>query len=185
MKEASRRRMTFSNGAEYRVMSAEGKADRIMGFGANVVVPDEACLINKTAWVKTTRMLGDDPDNSIMIVLVNPWDTDNQAYDYSLNPKFDITHIDYKQGIKEGRTTKEFIDERIEEYGGEDTLEFTVLYKSLFPEMSKDALFSGNWFKKAFETKFTLWQEVLKLRKGIMIADKIDDRITSLKLKNN
>lgn len=174
VKEASRRRMTFSNGAEYRVMSAEGTADRIMGFGANVVVVDEGCLVNRTAWIKITRMLGDDPDHAMLIILVNPWDTDNKAYDYSLKPEFDITHIDYKQGIKEGRTTKKFIDEQREDMGGEDSLEFTVLYKSLFPEMSEDALFNSKWLREAFERKFTLWEEVLKLREAISLAKQTD-----------
>ena len=183
MKEASRRRMVFSNGAEYRVMSAEGTADRIMGFGANVIVVDEACLVNRAAWVKITRMLGDDLKNAILIILVNPWDTDNKAYEFSLMPRFDITHIDYKQGMIEGRIDQQFIDERIEEYGGEDTLEFTVLYKSLFPEMSEDALFNSKWFKKAFETKFTLSDEVNKLREGMMIAEKTDNRSIADSLK--
>ena len=175
--ESSRKKMTFNTGPEYRVFSAEGEANRIMGFGANVIIPDEACLINRAAYIKIMRMLGDAPDDAMLIESMNPWDTDNKAYDHSLSDKFDVIHIDYKQAIKEGRVTQKFINEMIEECGGEDTLEFTVLYKSEFPEMSEDALFSSQWFRTAFETKFTLWDEVLKLRESLKEAEGIKSSI--------
>ncbi len=173
IREASRKKMTFNTGPEYRVFSAEGKADRIMGFGANVIVPDEACLINRTAYIKIMRMLGDAPKESMLIELYNPWDIDNKAYDHSIDDKFVRIHIDYKQAIKEGRTDQDHIDEMADECGGYDSLEFTVLYKSQFPEMSEDALFNATWIRKAQDIKFTLWDEVKKLREEIKEADVI------------
>jgi len=183
IKEASRKKMTFNTGPMYRVFSAEGDANRIMGFGGNVIVKDEACLINRTADIKIARMLGDAPDDAMLIELMNPWDTDNKAYEHSLSEKFDVIKIDYKQALREGRVTQEHIDEMADECGGKYTLEFTVLYKSEFPEMSEDALFSVKWIKAAFETKFTLWYEVLKFRKAIELAEKLGSKSTVNKLK--
>ena len=93
-KEASRKRMTFNTGAEYRVFSAEGEADRLMGFGADIVVKDEACLISRTANAKIMRMLGDNPDNGVLIELYNPWNRDNVAFEHTMDPEFDVLQIE-------------------------------------------------------------------------------------------
>jgi len=173
IKEASRKKMTFSTGPEYRVFSAEGKADRIMGFGANVIVPDEACLINRTAYIKIMRMLGDAPGEAMLIELMNPWDTDNKAYDHSISEKFETIRIDDMQALREGRTTQEHLDEMADECGGRDSLEYTVLFKSQFPDMSKDALFNAVWLRNCMGNKFTLWEEVENYREELEEADKI------------
>ena len=177
--ESSRKKMTFSTGPVYRVFSAEGEAYRFMGFGANVIVPDDACLINRSASIKYMRMLGDAPDDAMLIELMNPWDIDNKAYDHSISDKFETIHIDYHQAIKEGRTTKEHIEEMADECGGYDSLEFTVLYKSNFPEMSEDALFSAVWIRNAMLNKFTLWEEVLRFRKELYEAEKINPTLAT------
>ncbi len=152
-KEASRKRMTFNTGAEYRVFSAEGEADRLMGFGADIVIKDEACLINRKANAKIMRMLGDNPENAILIELYNPWDRDNVAYEHTLDPSFKVIHIDYKQAIAEGRTTWKFVEEQRREL---TPLEFKVLYESKFPEQSEDSLFSLDWVKNAEKADFKL-----------------------------
>ena len=138
-KEASRSRMTFRNGCEYRVFSAHGDANRLMGFGANFIIRDEACLISEEANVKIMRMLGDDAENSVLIDLFNPWSRDNKAYDHWIDPKYHKIHIDYKIALEEGRTTELFIEEMRNEL---TPIEFCVLYLSDFPEESEDSLFN-------------------------------------------
>ena len=54
-KEATKTRLTFKNNCEYRIFSAHGDANRLMGFGADVVVKDESCLISREA--NTKRVL--------------------------------------------------------------------------------------------------------------------------------
>ena len=150
-KEASKKRMTFTTGAEYRVFSGEGDADRLMGFGCDILIRDEACLINRTAYMKSSRMLGDNPDEAIVIELYNPWDTDNKAYEHSLNPEWDVIRIGWKQAVREGRTTEKFVMQQKKDLL---PLEFTVLYESKFPDQSEDSLFSLKWIKNAEEKTF-------------------------------
>lgn len=163
-KEASKKRMTFNTGAEYRVFSAEGEADRLMGFGAGIVVKDEACLINRTANAKIIRMLGDHPEEGVLIELYNPWDTDNMAYDHTLDPEFKVVHIGWRQAVKEGRTTQKFVDQQRRDLL---PLEFTVLYESKFPEQSEDSIISMAWIKQAELTHYTFLETQDNLRKKI------------------
>ena len=157
MKEASRKRMTFTNGCEYRVFSAEGEAERLMGFGADVVVCDEACLIGRTAYTKILRMLGDSPETSMLIELYNPWERDNVAFEHTLDPNFEVIHIGYGQAIKEGRTTELFVEEQRKAL---TPIEFTVLYESKFPEESEDSLFNLAKIEIAENQKFNFESEL-------------------------
>ena len=165
-KEASRKRMTFTNGSEYRVFSAEGEAERLMGFGVGItdgigiIVKDESCLIPKIANAKIGRMMGNNPEDCILIELYNPWNRDNAAFEHTLDPEFDVTHIGWKQGVKEGRTTNKFVMERKKEI---TPLEFTVLYDSLFPEESEDSLLNLARIKEAEERKYNFEEELKEI----------------------
>ncbi|MEK9740680.1 MAG: hypothetical protein VW262_05780, partial [Flavobacteriaceae bacterium] len=44
-KEVSKKRITFKNGCELRVLSAQGSGDRLMGWGGDLIVLDESCLV--------------------------------------------------------------------------------------------------------------------------------------------
>ena len=158
-KEASRKRMTFNTGAEYRVFSGEGDADRLMGFGCDILIKDEACLINKQAYTKSSRMLGDNPENAIEIESYNPWKRDNKAYDHTLDPEWEVIQIGWKQAVAEGRTTEKFVMQQKRDLL---PLEFTVLYESLFPEQSEDSLFSLEWIQMAEKTKFNFQDKLTR-----------------------
>ncbi len=142
-KEASKKRLTFSNGCEYRVFSAYNDASGLMGFGigsgGGILVKDEATLINTKANAKIDRMIGDNPDEAMIVELMNPWERGSKAYEHWLDPTWTHIHIDWKQALKEGRTTQEFIDEQKKEL---TPLEFTVLYESKFPDQSEDSIFN-------------------------------------------
>jgi hypothetical protein len=175
-KEASKNRQTFKNGCEYQVFSAHGEANRLMGFGADLIIVDEACLVGRDAYTKITRMLGDNPDESILIELYNPWDRDNKAFEHTLYPEFKVMHIDYSIAIKEGRTTEAFIEEQRKEL---TPLEFTVLYESQFPEMSEDAIFNLKEINAAEERDFKLKDKKgTEMIIGCDVADKgIDETV--------
>lgn len=177
MKEASKKRMTFSNGCEYRVFSAEGEADRLMGFGADIVVVDEACLIPQLAWPKIMRMLGDNPENAVLIELYNPWNRDNKAFEHSIDPKFKKIHVWWEDAVIEGRTTKNFVMEQAQFYGGTNTLEFTVLYKSEFPKESEDSLFNLEHIEKAEKTYHGYIHELSLLQEKVCNAHQYKESI--------
>lgn len=153
-KEASRKRMTFKNDCEYRVFSAEGDAARLMGWGGTVIVVDEASLIPENAWAKILRMLGDNPDEAMLIELCNPWTKDNRAYEHSLDPDYDVYHVDYRTAIEEGRTTKKHIEKMRSEL---TPIEFTVLYESLFPDQGNDSIFDIALVQLAIERDVPEW----------------------------
>jgi len=137
-KEASKNRLTFKNGCEYKIFSAYYEAQRLMGFGADLIVCDEAALITHKAYTKIMRMLGDDPENAILIELYNPWTRDSKAFEHYLSGNFEILHIDWRVALKEGRTTEAFITEQQQNM---TELEFAVLYESRFPEEEEDSIF--------------------------------------------
>jgi len=170
--QASRDRMTFSNGCEYRVVSAFGKGFAAMGHGGDLVIMDEAAMISREAYAKITRMLGDDPENAILIELFNPWDRDTKAFDHSISNRFERIEIGYKVGIKEGRTTKAFIDEMAEELGGKETLEFIVLYESRFPDEAPDSLHKLSDIEKAENRVFNLEDELIAIEEILLHPDK-------------
>lgn len=151
-KQASRIRQTFKNGCEYRVFSAEGEANRLMGFGVNgIVVKDEACLIDYRAEAKISRMLGDAPDDTILVELANPWKMGCRYYEDWVSGRFHKFHISWETALEEGRTTSKFIEEQRDSL---TPLEFTVLYESDFPEEADDAVFNLRKIKNAQELDF-------------------------------
>jgi len=161
-KEASKQKQTFTNGSEFAIFSVEGDAERIMGFGADIVIKEEAALIKREADAKITRMLGDNPEGSMLINLFNPWDVDTQVYDDWLDPTFHNFHVPWQVALKEGRTTQAFIDWQKDRL---PPAAFTVLYDSRFPEQGVDSIFSLPWIEKCMRNRFTLWEDYLKLRR--------------------
>ncbi|KKL45348.1 hypothetical protein LCGC14_2356590, partial [marine sediment metagenome] len=160
-KEVSKRRMTFKNGCEYRIFSAHGEASRLMGFGADVVVKDEACLIKgEGVNAKIMRMLGDRPEEAVLIESFNPWDRDNKAFEHLDDPAFYKIHVPWQLALKEGRTTQEHIDEMKKELL---PLEFTVLYDSEFPAESEDSIFNLVKINRAEEQTRDLIEETKEI----------------------
>lgn len=175
--EASQRRLTFKNGCEYRVVTAHGKGFTAMGHGGDLLIMDEAAMISREAYAKITRMLGDDPENSTLVELYNPWDRDTKAFDHSISPLFERIQIDWTIGIKEGRTTQAYIDEM---RGDVTPLEFTVLYDSRFPDEAEDSLHTVASIESA-EHKFfgfleTVEQLIRDIRNPEISADERADR---------
>lgn len=149
-KEVSRTRMTWKNGVEMRTLSAEGQGEALMGFGADLVVCDESCLINYEVYrSKISRMLGDNHD-SAYVEIGNPLHRDNHFWEHWKNPDWHHVHIGYEEAEKEGRISKAFIDEQ------RATLterEFEILYKADFPSTSTDALINWEWIERAHKAR--------------------------------
>lgn len=134
LRERSKNRMTFrhtdGNLGEVFVLSGDSKnaqaaGEALMGFGAPNVVLDEASLIPDVIEAKVFRMLGQ-KKNNFYCKIGNPFNRNHFHKDYEDN-KFWKIDIGWERGVKEGRITKEFIDEA----RGKPL--FDVLYKNKFP----------------------------------------------------
>ena len=152
--EMSKKRLTLKNGCEIITLTAHGAGEepgkQLMGFGGDVIVVDEACLILDEVYRKRIkRMLGSNP-NSKLIILVNPWHRRNFAFRAWRNPKFKRIHIDWRQAVSEGRVTEEFIEDMRQELS---EYEFKVLYASEFAEDSEDSLIRWDWIQRALVKK--------------------------------
>jgi len=151
--EVNKKRITFKNGCDIMMLSAEGAADRLLGWGGDLIVVDESCLISfETYRKKISRMLGDSPD-SIMVLIGNPWHKANQMYIFWTDPTVKKIHIDYKTGLKEGRISQTFIDEQKRLLS---PMEFRVLYESEFPEDTEDTLIKYEWIQKALNKEIIM-----------------------------
>lgn len=144
--QLSQARITFSNGCELMILSAEGQANRLAGFGGDVIIIDESALIKPEVFrSKISRMLGDNP-NAMLVEISNPWTRENHYWEHWTSTRFHKIHIGWQQALKEGRITQAFLDEQRETL---TSTEFTILYESEFPSQSEDALFDYNKLLKA------------------------------------
>lgn len=152
-KEVSKQRMTFKNGCVIQTLSAEGNGQRLMGWGlgsegGDLVVDELAEIKRDVVNTKIMRMLGDSPENSSFTGLYNSWSKDSAAYDMEMSGDYDVLHIDYKQGIEEGRISQEFIDHQRKIL---NKTQFQVLYEARFPDETDDALIPYTDLLKAKE----------------------------------
>jgi len=133
-RERTKERMTYRlpNGqiSEVFTISSEGKRtkdllDALMGFGAPNVVIDESSLIDDIQYVGILRMLGGHKDN-FLFEIGNAMRR-NHFFKSSLDPLYHHINITYETGLREGRISKEFIDEM------RSKPMFEQLYNNQFP----------------------------------------------------
>ena len=154
-KEVSRSRVTLKNGSEIRILSGEGKGERLMGFGADLIVEDESALISDEVFrLRISRMLGDNP-KSILIEIGNPFPGNHFSENWQ-NPKWRKYKIDYKVALKEGRVSQHFIDEQRALL---TPMEFTILYEADFPTEMEDSLVKWAWIEQALYDKGVEYEE--------------------------
>lgn len=133
-RERSKDRLTWKCGGEVRIYSAKTKSkknitDALTGFGSPNIVEDEAGLIPDDFQAMVMRMLGGHAINFLCKV-GNPFER-NHFYRTWNDDRYEKILIDYKQALREGRYTDEFIDEvRNEKF-------FDVLYECKFPDDSE------------------------------------------------
>lgn len=143
--EFSKERITFPNGCEIRILSASGTGERLMGFGGDLIIEDEAGLIDDDVYFgKITRMLGDSP-TSVLVEIGNPF-PGNHFEDNWDNRDWLKFHIGWKEALKEGRISQEFVDEQKDILA---PIMFRILYEADFPEDSEDALIPKMWIERS------------------------------------
>jgi hypothetical protein len=152
-KEVSKKRITFKNGCELRVLSAQGSGDRLMGWGGDLIVLDESCLVNPEVYrTKISRMLGDNKDTMI-VEIGNPFTKDSHMYEHWIAPDWNQIHIGWEQGIKEDRLERVFLEEQRQML---TPTEFKVLYEADFPSDSEDTLIRYEWIEQSQKNNFEM-----------------------------
>ncbi len=156
--EMSKKRITFKNGCELITLTAHGEENskdpgkQLMGFGGDIVVLDEACLIMDQVYTsRISRMLGDSPDSKL-VTIVNPWNMLNFAYRQWKNPRFKRVHVDWQQALAEGRVTATYLQEQKDDLS---QYEWDVLYESKFSVEGEDTLIRYDWIERATKKQIT------------------------------
>jgi len=130
-REVSKTRLTFRRGGEIFVLSADSRnkaaaGEALMGFGCPNIILDESSLIDDDIYSKIFRMLGDNKDN-FMLEIGNPFHRNHFFKNYH-NDDYKKIVVDWKVALKEGRATKEFIEEMRKKAF------FDILYECKFPK---------------------------------------------------
>jgi hypothetical protein len=172
-KEVNKSKLTFKNGVEVKILSAEGSATRLMGLGGDIVIMDESCLIKDEVWQqRISRMLGDNV-NSILIETGNPWDRANHFFEHWNNPEFERIHVNWKDALREGRITQEFLDSQKSELS---PVQFKILYDAEFPTEATNGVFNYDDVKACinlFEKKDMVVTDTVM---GVDVADMGEDK---------
>lgn len=150
--EKSKKRITFKNGSEIMILTADARSvqresKNLMGFGATIVLVDESSLIPDSMFAKILRMVGGVKKGKL-IQLGNPFESNHfgKAFD---NKRYTSISIDWRQALKEGRITQEFLDEAREDMS---ELDWIIFYEVKFPEGgAEDALIPRAWIELAVE----------------------------------
>jgi len=138
-RERSKDRITFKvddtgNVGEIIILSADARrkgddaGDILVGHGGKNIIEDDAALIPNNIHAKAMRMLGGHEDN-FLLKITNSLGR-NHAFKSRNSGKYKVHVIDWKQGVKEGRCTKEYIDEM---RGIMDPIMFAAFYDCQYP----------------------------------------------------
>lgn len=130
--EESKERIILRNGGGIYVISVQAGNSKkgiesAMGAGAKITIQDESCLIPDPIEATVFRMIAGKGEDAFYCKIGNPFYR-NHFLKSNRDEKYHKIFIDYKQGLKEGRYTEEFIDEaKTKPY-------FDVLYECKFPK---------------------------------------------------
>lgn len=143
-RQRTRENLTWKRGGGIKTFTADARnrqrvKDALTGFGAQNIIEDEASLIPNDVQAMIMRMLGGYKDNFLMKI-GNPWQPNpNHFFKTWLQSNYNRIFIDYKQAIREGRYTQEFIEEM------RDMPFFDILYECTFPD--ETAVLEGGYRK--------------------------------------
>ena len=184
-KEMSRKRLTLKTGWEILTLTAHGAGEepgkQLMGHGGDIIVLDEACLIEDEVYRKRiSRMWASNPDAEV-IILVNPWHRRNFAFRAWRNPRYKKIHVPWTQGVVEGRVSEAYIDEQRSEL---TPYEFKVLYDSVFAEDSEDTLIRWEWIQRSQQSPLPLIGDAWTVW-GLDVAEKGVDKTVLTQAKTD
>lgn len=169
--ETSKDRILLKNkGGIFALSVQAGNAQKgfqaAMGEGSRIVIEDESALIPDQIEATVFRM-GAGKKDFVYFKIGNPFYR-NHFYKSSVDPRYYKIHIDYKQGLTEGRYTEAFIEE------ARKKPHFDILYGCEFPpEDLTDTdgwtqLFPSSLLERAQNPETVMYGE---LRLGIDVAE--------------
>jgi len=148
--EVSKQKITFNNMSTIEIFSAQGEAERLMGIGGDLIIVDESALVSDEVFrTRILRMLGDNPD-SILIEIGNPIHL-NHFYEHWNDKNFYKIHISWQDCVREGRLTKEFVEEQKRNL---TEWEFKMLYDAEFVDVGEENIFRVSWIERAKNNNF-------------------------------
>ena len=175
VKSRSKDMLTFNDGdIELHTVSASsgksGDGKGAMGDGFDLVVMDESNRVSHSFWKESGDRLLETKD-AVLIEMGNPWHKDNQFYKHFTFGDRIVFHVgeydysEYMDNVPDNMVTssglrerpehdKEWFDERARERGGRGSVEFKVLFQSVFPDQVDDALFAHSWLERAEKNSF-------------------------------
>lgn len=130
----SKNRISFRGKGELRVFSADAWNSKsvkkaLMGFGAPNVILDESALIPDDLYATVKRMVGGSVDNFILEI-GNP-SYRNHFHRTWFGSRYMKIFVDAEMALKEGRYTRDYLDEMADEAG------YEWLYMCQFPEANE------------------------------------------------
>ena len=120
--------------------ATEDAGDILIGYHSPNIVQDDSPLIPNLIHGKMMRML--DGMEGTFLAKVGNTIRRNHFWRSHNDPNYKKITVDYRQGLKEGRTTQEYIDEMRKEM---DELNFAMFYECQFPP--EEMIEEGGWMK--------------------------------------
>ena len=151
-RERSKERLTFrimrekDQIGEIFILSGEARkatedaGDILVGFGSPNIIQDDSSLIPDRIHGKMMRMLGDMKDT--FLAKVGNTIRRNHFLRSHNDPNYKKIIIPHPQGVREGRTTQQYIDEMRNEM---DELNFAMFYECQFPP--EEMIEEGGWMR--------------------------------------
>lgn len=131
-RERSKDHLTLQGGGGIQILTldvrnAKRSIEAAMGFGSKRLVLDESSLVDDQPYATVKRMLGGYKYKDAQLFEIgNPFYR-NHFYRTWHSNRYHKIFIDYKDGLREGRYSEEFIEEMREEAF------FDIFYECLFP----------------------------------------------------
>jgi hypothetical protein len=193
-RERSKDRITFKiddsgNLGEVVVLSADSRrkgddaGDILVGHGGKNLIEDDAALIPDNIHAKAMRMLGGHAD-SFLLKITNSLER-NHAFKSRYSDKYKTHIITWEQGVKEGRCTKEYIDEM---RGVMDPIMFNAFYNCVYPPA--DMVDEQGWMSlltedEVEEAQKRSVQSIGKKRLGCDLAEGINYNVFVIRTDNH
>jgi hypothetical protein len=130
--ELKKSHIRWNNGTDFMVFSAHGDAERLQGFGGDLIIIDESPNIDDETYRKYIVRMAEN-ENSIIVQIGNPTKLNHFFTDWNA-PAYVKLKIGWKDCLRDGRFTQAFIEEKARECGGWDSPIFRAMYCADFVE---------------------------------------------------
>lgn len=155
--ELSKKRIKWLNGTDIMLFSAHGDAERLQGFGGDLIIVDESPNVEDTTFAKYIVRMAEQED-SMIIQIGNPTKM-NHFWSYWSKPDATNVLIDWERCVKDGRFTMAYVKQKANEMGGWDSPIFISMMGARFVSDATNALIPFESIQRAINRKFELGKE--------------------------